>query len=292
MENMKLWDLVSVTDKKDTKSFKGKGGFNGTAICAQTQKKKACEVFGMFGTEDGWNLENQKYSILEISNDFHHNLLVYSAILKYDFEGVKGSINIDSEIDIWNYIKKYSDWVKNNDIHKKVRTDAITKGLSELGFNSDVFEGKFDDNKYMGQTGNGSPKPKNNLPPLSEKSDNEKGWLNHPSKNYDDMLELMKKGYDIFDIRSQFKVSKDIAAQLEKDLSRPAQPKEDVDLLVIEMVEMVKKAGIEKGRFQAWLKETYPNLTMKEAILNNNQEIKNIITGNPDSIINLDGLPF
>ena len=32
---------------------------------------------------------------------------------------------------------------------KKVATDALTKGLSKLGFNADVFMGKFDDNKYV-----------------------------------------------------------------------------------------------------------------------------------------------
>ena len=32
---------------------------------------------------------------------------------------------------------------------KKCSTDALTKGLSALGFNADVFLGKFDDNKYV-----------------------------------------------------------------------------------------------------------------------------------------------
>ena len=40
-------------------------------------------------------------------------------------------------------------YYSNNDVHKKLKTDALTKGLSELGFNSDIFEGKFDDNKYV-----------------------------------------------------------------------------------------------------------------------------------------------
>jgi len=32
---------------------------------------------------------------------------------------------------------------------KKATTDGITKCLSMLGFNADVFLGKFDDNKYV-----------------------------------------------------------------------------------------------------------------------------------------------
>ena len=32
---------------------------------------------------------------------------------------------------------------------KKVATDALTKGLSFLGFNADIFLGKYDDSKYV-----------------------------------------------------------------------------------------------------------------------------------------------
>ena len=34
---------------------------------------------------------------------------------------------------------------------KKASTDALTKGLSMLGFNADIFLGLFDDNKYVNQ---------------------------------------------------------------------------------------------------------------------------------------------
>jgi hypothetical protein len=37
----------------------------------------------------------------------------------------------------------------NSDIFKKATTDALTKGLSVLGFNADVFLGLWDDNKYV-----------------------------------------------------------------------------------------------------------------------------------------------
>ncbi len=37
----------------------------------------------------------------------------------------------------------------DEDAAKKALTDALTKGLSYLSFNSDVFTGKFDDNRYV-----------------------------------------------------------------------------------------------------------------------------------------------
>ena len=36
-----------------------------------------------------------------------------------------------------------------NDTRKKLMTDATTKALSFLGFNADVFMGRFDDSKYV-----------------------------------------------------------------------------------------------------------------------------------------------
>ena len=38
-----------------------------------------------------------------------------------------------------------------NEIRKKLITDMRSKCLSTLGFNSDVFEGRFDDNRYVEQ---------------------------------------------------------------------------------------------------------------------------------------------
>jgi len=35
------------------------------------------------------------------------------------------------------------------DFAKKMETDALTKVLSKMGFNADVFMGRYDDNKYV-----------------------------------------------------------------------------------------------------------------------------------------------
>ena len=148
MDNLELWNKVCVTDIGDTKGFKSKGGFKGTAICAQSQRKKATEVFGVYGI--GWGVENEQYNLIILNNkDSHSNKVVYTATLYFTWKEVKGSFPIASEIDAFSYIKNYDSWIMGNDLYKKVRTDAMTKGLSELGFNADVFEGKFDDNKYM-----------------------------------------------------------------------------------------------------------------------------------------------
>ena len=42
----------------------------------------------------------------------------------------------------------------DDESRKKVVTNAKTKGLSELGFNADVFMGQFDDHEYLQMVGN------------------------------------------------------------------------------------------------------------------------------------------
>ena len=145
--NLELWEKVCTTELGATKEFKGKGGFKGTAIDAQSQRKKATEIFGIFGI--GWEVDKEDYQIVSLHDDRHYSKLFYRATLNFTYDGVEGSFPIASEIDVFTYSRNYDSWTMGNDLYKKVRTDAMTKGLSELGFNADVFEGKFDDNKYI-----------------------------------------------------------------------------------------------------------------------------------------------
>ena len=71
------------------------------------------------------------------------SMVLYTASLWYNFNAKTGSIPIHSSIK-YGANGRYDD-----DFSKKVATDALTKGLSKLGFNADVFMGLFDDNKYV-----------------------------------------------------------------------------------------------------------------------------------------------
>jgi hypothetical protein len=144
-DNLKLWNEVEKTDPKFTKEYKGKGGFKGTAICAQWQRYKATSLWGSYGNK--WGIKDEKFEIFQDSSDFHNNVLTYRAIFYYP----DGEYPICSDIPMWTYNNNYKTWSMNNDISKKVSTDALTKGLSMLGFSADVFMGKFDDNKYVSE---------------------------------------------------------------------------------------------------------------------------------------------
>ena len=132
----KLWDSVCETDPNTTKKVNQRGGF--TAIDAQSQVPTATKMFGAFGT--GWGIKDERIQRWEDAG-----LAVYEATLWYIFEGSKTA----REFPIHSSIRYITNGRVDDDFYKKVATDALTKGLSKLGFNADVFLGKFDDNKYV-----------------------------------------------------------------------------------------------------------------------------------------------
>ncbi len=135
-ENMKLWDAVCKTDPKYTKPA-NIGGMKITAIAPQYQIMLATEQFGTYGKGFGFKSIELDYSLIE----------------KYDMVVFKGVFfHPGGEFEIINSSKMYMDRAKNMldaDFAKKIETDALTKALSKLGFNADVFMGHFDDTKYV-----------------------------------------------------------------------------------------------------------------------------------------------
>jgi len=136
--NMAIWDRVSTTDPKYTTKVNQRGGF--TAIGAQYQLKTATEMFGPIGM--GWGVKDEMFDEVGMHTDT--GLILYRATFWYKVdEGTEYTFPIHSSI-------KYAVGGRlDDDFAKKVATDALTKGLSKLGFNADVFMGMFDDNKYV-----------------------------------------------------------------------------------------------------------------------------------------------
>jgi len=140
-DNMKLWKQVCRTDPAITKKIEyGKRKF--TAIDAQAQIKRATEIWGPYGST--WGVRSCKYG--QIGNKEDRMDAMLQAIFYYP----------EGEFDIATDLK----YRVGNDTAKKLLTDLTTKALSKLGFNSDVFEGKFDDDKYVAELKNGNqPEP-------------------------------------------------------------------------------------------------------------------------------------
>ena len=138
--NMAVWDMVSTTNPKYTTKVNQSGGF--TAIGAQYQLRTATKLFGPFGK--GWGIRNEVFREIGMHTDT--GLILYQAELWYKLSHIQDTENT---FPIHSSIKYAIGGRLDDDFAKKVATDALTKGLSKLGFNADVFMGMFDDNKYV-----------------------------------------------------------------------------------------------------------------------------------------------
>ena len=132
-DTMRIWDAVSKTDPSHTKKVNQRGGF--TAISAHYQIMQATKQFGPIGI--GWGYTNGDAILMG-----DKLVVVPVTIWHGDRSNVFGPLYGSAElIDAKGRL--------DNDAPKKASTDGLTKGLSQLGFNADVFLGKFDDNKYV-----------------------------------------------------------------------------------------------------------------------------------------------
>ena len=135
--NMQLWDEVCETDPNHTKVVDFGRKF--TAIDAHYQIRRATEIFGPVGIGWGYNCE---YRFIE--NFVICELCFWHGSSRH-FGPIAGCASF----------RRLKDGILtgpfDEDAPKKAMTDALTKALSHLGFNADVFEGLFDDNKYVAQ---------------------------------------------------------------------------------------------------------------------------------------------
>ncbi len=112
-----------------------------------SQFKKATEVFGAQGDKWGVKVGTEVFSETVIGETI---LLNYDAVMFYDFDGTKGEIPIHACEKLAYMTNGGKGYLKiDEEARKKVVTNAKTKGLSELGFNADVFMGMFDDYEYF-----------------------------------------------------------------------------------------------------------------------------------------------
>ena len=142
-ENMAYWNRICKSDPKSLKpvSF---GARKFTSIDPQYQIKKMTETFGPVGK--GWGYE-----------------------VEYDYPTAGTTVVVIAKVTIWwtatiyDWANKFSygpvggsrtlmsDGMKrpNEEAAKMAMTDALTKALSHLGCDADIFLGKQDGSKYV-----------------------------------------------------------------------------------------------------------------------------------------------
>ena len=133
-KNTTLWEAVYKTNPNDTKTVNFGRKF--TAVDPYSQIRRATEQFGPAGIGWGWEI----IEVVHLTTD-------QVALRIRLWHGSK-----DNYIEQWGQTSIYMDAKKSkpdNDCFKKATTDGITKCLSYLGFNADVFLGQFEDSKYV-----------------------------------------------------------------------------------------------------------------------------------------------
>lgn len=134
--NLELWNKVEKTNPVYTKNANVKGN-RITSIAPQYQIKNVTEQFGVYGRTWGFKSIELDYSLVNSVG-----LVVFKGVFFFP----------DGQFPIINSISVYMDNAKtkvDDNFAKKAETDALTKAISKLGFNADIFMGKFDDVRYV-----------------------------------------------------------------------------------------------------------------------------------------------
>lgn len=151
-DTMKIWNKVGTTDPDHAK--KVSFGRTFTAIDAHSQVMEATRLFGPVG--EGWGYD----TTFGFHNTERGETFVWCDLILWwspyetwegmpapsarrQFGPIRGMCVVQG-VKADNKPKP-----SDNDAGKKAMTDALTKALSHLGFNADVFLGMFDDNKYV-----------------------------------------------------------------------------------------------------------------------------------------------
>lgn len=143
MNNMEIWNRVCHTKPEHTKpvSF----GRKFTAIDPMSQIEMATKVFGPVGK--GWTYQAEY--------DFHgedtDTLVVCYLTIQYMSDDTTQPCSYGPVMGMEELYQKRKSggFAVDTDAGKKAMTDALTKALSHLGFNADVFLGLYDDQKYV-----------------------------------------------------------------------------------------------------------------------------------------------
>ena len=142
--NMAIWEQVDTSDPAQLKKVDQRGGF--LSIDAYPQIKAATEIFGPMGL--GFGLQDVDYKLVEnveASTTKKPNtkgmVMIFQCTFWYKIPGG----DTIGQFPIVNSML----FEARNDCPKKLLTNSITKALSYLGFNYDVFSGRWDDDPYI-----------------------------------------------------------------------------------------------------------------------------------------------
>lgn len=142
MDNLEIWNRFADIDPKFTKSISGKD-YRGTSPNAHYVIRCLTELFGPVGQGFGWRVVAESidhfgdtaihWCRIEFWHTNRANTFESYGQTKMAYQTAKGPIKVDE------------------DAPKKSLTDAITKAAAQIGVASNIFLGRWDDNKYVAE---------------------------------------------------------------------------------------------------------------------------------------------
>lgn len=140
MDNLQIWNRFTDIDPKFTKPITGKP-YKGTSPNPHYVIKCLTEMFGPVGQGFGWEV------VAEGFQPMGDELLHWCRIRFWHGDG-KG---FDAYGQTKAVMKTRNGIMTDEDAPKKSLTDAITKAAAQIGVASNIFLGRWDDNKYVAE---------------------------------------------------------------------------------------------------------------------------------------------
>lgn len=137
MSNMDIWNELAPSDPAYLKKISF-GSRSFTAIDPQYQVMKMTKRFGPVGEGWGWNSQTEMVNVSNGDTAVIAHVTVWHGTPANSFGAFTGC-------------RKFFDAAKGRmaeDAPKMAVTDGLTKALSHIGCDADVFLGKMDGNKY------------------------------------------------------------------------------------------------------------------------------------------------
>ena len=134
-KNMQIWDQVSKTPEEIIKQVKADDGKMLNSVDSIHRIKKATELFGAYGST--WGLKQTKHNQIQINNGLMIGTLeaVFFVDAGYAEEIIEFEISTSTAI----AIVRDGKLSVSTKYRKILETEAITKALSRLGFNADIY---------------------------------------------------------------------------------------------------------------------------------------------------------